>query len=312
MYDDSQGAAGLFRRSGRVTGALGDLGAFLLTRHLPSHTLPPHTLRRVAVSATLTVAFLAAPAAGPIALPAPAPESADALSPTRGGLDAAPAAQPRAASATSITSLPPPMPATGLMATAPPLPVDPARSGRTLMLTFDDGPDPRWTPQVLALLRKYDARAVFCVVGSEARRYPELIRAIVGAGHELCNHSMNHDENLALRPGADVRLELAATQELLRSITGGSVPRYVRAPEGRWSTTLVTEAGRLGLAPLDWSVDPRDWSRPGLRHIVDTVLRDAAPQGVVVLHDGGGNRTQSMQALSFLLPRLRRLGYDFR
>ncbi|HVF19447.1 MAG TPA: polysaccharide deacetylase family protein [Mycobacteriales bacterium] len=205
-----------------------------------------------------------------------------------------------------------PMPATPLMTSPPPLPGERARAGRALLLTFDDGPDPRWTPQVLRLLTAYRAKAVFCVVGSKARQHPELIRAIVAGGHELCNHTTHHDEDIALKPGAAVRADLAMTQAILRGITGGVVPRYVRAPGGRWSATLIGEAMVLGLQPLDWSVDPRDWSKPGLRYVVDTVLREAAPGGVVLLHDGGGDRTQSVLALGFLLRRLRQLGYVFR
>ncbi len=264
---------------------------------------------------TLTLGFVGAPVVVPMTLPVPGDVRASAESAQTGGSTNPDVGTPAHAADGHdpvSTAFPPPMPATPLMVNSPPLPDDPTRSGRVLLFTFDDGPDPRWTPQVLALLRSYRAHAVFCVVGDQARRHPELVRAIVGAGHDLCNHSMHHDEDLALRPGLAVRRDLTATQEIVRGTTGGPVPLYVRAPGGRWSPTLIGEGQVLGLTPLDWSVDPRDWSRPGLRHIVDTVLREAAPGGVVVLHDGGGERSQSVLALGFLLRRLRQLGYSFR
>ncbi|HVE63969.1 MAG TPA: polysaccharide deacetylase family protein, partial [Mycobacteriales bacterium] len=195
---------------------------------------------------------------------------------------------------------------------APRLPASRTRAGRALLLTFDDGPDPRYTPGILALLEAYDARAVFCVVGQEALEHPDLVRAIVAAGHDLCNHSTHHDMTLATRPGPVIRADLVRTQAILRGITGGVVPRLMRAPGGRWSPTLVAEAEALSLEPLSWSVDSRDWSKPGLREIVARVLGDAQPGGVVLMHDGGGDRSRTLVALPFLLRRLSQLGYAFR
>ena len=307
----------LFRPTGRVTRALSRAGAALVM----DRRLPVRTARRVGTTLAAVLVLLMAPAALPVRVPADTRGAAASTVPADAAIAAAPAAAAAAAAASAAAAAGPapaaprirsPLPATPLMTTAPPLPRERERAGRALLLTFDDGPDPRWTPHVLSLLAAYRARAVFCVVGRKAEQHPDLVRAIVAAGHDLCNHTTSHDGDLALRPGAAVRADLAATQAILRRITGGLVPRYVRAAEGRWSPTFIGEAALLGLQPLDWSVDPRDWSKPGLRHIVDSVLREARPGGVVVLHDGGGDRSQTLLALGYLMRRLRQLGYAFR
>lgn len=310
MYSGRHRDDRLFRRTERLTYVLATVGAVAFReRHLPAHTA-----RRVGGAAAMVLCLVAAPVLVPVSVPGRIDPQASAT--TIGADLSAPGALPPGSAAGPGTpqtapALRPPMGATGLM-TAPPLPGLRAHAGRALLLTFDDGPHAVFTPQILALLAAYDARAVFCVVGRQAQRHPELIRAIVAAGHDLCNHTTHHDEDIALKPGIAVRGDLATTQSILRGITGGLVPRYMRAPGGRWSPTLLAEARVLGLEPLGWSVDPRDWSSPGLRHIVDTVLREAAPGGVAVLHDGGGNRAQTVLALGFLLRRLRQLGYQFR
>lgn len=301
----------LFRRGPRV----GRLMTHLVVVATRRRSIPGVTPRRCVLQLVLALALVVASWAIPGSRPrTDADGLADRSPATAVEAAAAPMAAVDAREAPARPAARPrvgPAPASTLAA-APGLPDARRQAGRALLLTFDDGPDPRYTPQVLALLAQYDARAVFCVVGSEAQRYPELIRAIVGAGHDLCNHSTTHDMKLALRPGAAIRADLQATQAILRQITGGLVPRYMRTPGGRWSPAVVAEATALGLEPLSWSVDTRDWTKPGLRAIVGRVLAEAQPGGVVLMHDGGGDRSQSMLALPFLLRRLGQLGYDFR
>ena len=174
---------------------------------------------------------------------------------------------------------------------------------RAYALTFDDGPDPLWTPRLLQLLRQAHVHATFCLVGRQAARYPALVRAIVAGGHALCNHSWSHDEQLATRSPEVVRAELARTQDAVRRATGVT-PRLFRAPGGVWSSGLVAEARRQGMSPLQWSVDPRDWTRPGTAAIVRDVLRQLRPGSVVLLHDGGGDRGQTLLALRLVFRAL--------
>ncbi|MCO1655592.1 polysaccharide deacetylase family protein [Pseudonocardia humida] len=167
---------------------------------------------------------------------------------------------------------------------------------RTVALTFDDGPDPRWTPQVLDLLARHGAVATFCVLGENAERHPELLTEIVEAGMRLCDHSRTHDvDPAAPRDGL-------AHDELV-DLSGAEVD-WFRAPRGEWSESLQVAAGAEGMRPLGWSVDSRDWTRPGAGAIVAGVQRHLHPGAVVLMHDGGGDRGQTVEALEQLLPWL--------
>jgi peptidoglycan/xylan/chitin deacetylase (PgdA/CDA1 family) len=181
---------------------------------------------------------------------------------------------------------------------------------RPIALTFDDGPDPVWTPRVLRLLARAHAHATFCVVGGEVARHPELVRASVRGGHTLCTHPWHHDEQLSRRTPAVLRAELARTQAAVRR-AAGVTPRLFRAPGGAWSPAVEREARRQGMTPLKWTVDPRDWTRPGARAVARDELVKMRPGSIVLLHDGGGERSQTLRALTFLLVRLTRLGWSF-
>jgi len=181
---------------------------------------------------------------------------------------------------------------------------------RSVALTFDDGPDPRWTPAVLDLLRQHRVTATFCLVGRHVAQHPELVRRIAAEGHALCNHTWSHDAALLVRSRAAARDELGRTSEAIVAASGGVRPRYFRAPQGRWAPTAVAEADRLGLRLLGWSVDPLDWRRPPAAEIARRVLAGAAPGAIVLLHDGYGKRGNTVAALRTVLPALaaRRLG----
>jgi peptidoglycan/xylan/chitin deacetylase (PgdA/CDA1 family) len=167
---------------------------------------------------------------------------------------------------------------------------------RTVALTFDDGPDPEWTPQVLDLLARHGAVATFCVLGENAARHPDLVTSIVEAGMRLCDHSHTHE----IDPAApEEGLARAAIVELAGTEVG-----WFRAPRGEWSESVQVAAGAQGMRPLGWSVDSLDWTRPGTDSIVEQVQRQIHPGAVVLLHDGGGRRDQTVAALEELLPWL--------
>jgi peptidoglycan/xylan/chitin deacetylase (PgdA/CDA1 family) len=173
-------------------------------------------------------------------------------------------------------------------------------------LTFDDGPDPRYTPQVLALLRRYRVKATFCLVGGNAQRYPDLVRAIAADGHTLCNHSWSHDLTLGRRTPEEIRAELLATTRAIQAAAPGRQVRYFRTPGGNWTADVVAVAEGLGMTPLHWDVDPRDWSLPGVGKVVASVTDGTAAGSVVLMHDGGGDRQPSVNALGLILPDLTR------
>ncbi|MEU6072328.1 polysaccharide deacetylase family protein [Micromonospora sp. NPDC047074] len=177
---------------------------------------------------------------------------------------------------------------------------------RAVALTFDDGPDPVWTPKVLDRLRAARVTATFCVVGTQARRHPDLVRRIVREGHQLCNHSWHHDMDLARRPAAEIRRDLARTNTAIRAAVPGAKVPFYRQPGGRWTREVVTVAKQLGMRSLHWNVDPQDWGKPTAPTITKRVRAAARPGSVVLLHDGGGNRAATLAACPHLITDLKR------
>lgn len=171
-------------------------------------------------------------------------------------------------------------------------------------LTFDDGPDPYYTPQALAVLRAYRVTATFCLVGENARAHPQLVQAIVADGHTLCNHSWNHDVLLGSRSRQAIQADLLRTNEAIRAAVPGARIAYFRQPGGAWTYPVVSVSSQLGMMPLHWSVDPTDWRRPGASSIAATVTASTVPGSIVLLHDAGGDRQDTVDALYQILPNL--------
>ena len=181
----------------------------------------------------------------------------------------------------------------------------------SVSLTFDDGPDPAFTPAILQILAVNHIHAVFCLIGSQAQRHPGLVRRLLAAGHVLCDHTQDHDEGLARRGARRIHSDIAqGAASILRS-SHGTHPRFFRAPGGNWSARMEAEVRAQHMTPLRWTVDPRDWALPGVEQITDVVLSQLRPGGVVLLHDGGGNRSQTVEALPRLIETLTGAGYYF-
>ncbi|GGM13274.1 MULTISPECIES: polysaccharide deacetylase family protein [Micromonospora] len=171
-------------------------------------------------------------------------------------------------------------------------------------LTFDDGPDPNYTPQVLQVLREYQIKATFCVVGENAQNHPDLVRDIVAEGHTLCNHSWNHDVLLGKRSPDVIRADLIRTNQAIRAAAPNAPIVWFRQPGGAWTYPVVSVAQELGMVPLHWNVDPSDWRAPGANRIATVLHTYVAPGAVVLLHDAGGNRQGTVDALRSALPTL--------
>ncbi|MFD8013674.1 polysaccharide deacetylase family protein [Streptomyces sp. NPDC058955] len=179
--------------------------------------------------------------------------------------------------------------------------------GRSMVLTFDDGPDPRYTPDILATLRQYDCRAMFFVCGEMAVENQDLLREMADDGHVVGNHSWSHPLVPKLRPSR-IRDELGSTSEVVERALGAA-PLWYRAPYGAWNRHSFEIGAELGMEPLAWTVDTLDWKEPGSGTIVRRVLDGAGPGVIVLSHDAGGNRSQSVAALRRYLPALLDEGY---
>ncbi|MFF9259933.1 polysaccharide deacetylase family protein [Streptomyces longwoodensis] len=179
--------------------------------------------------------------------------------------------------------------------------------GRTLVLTFDDGPDPRWTPGILDTLAEYEVRAMFFVCGEMASYSPHLLARMADEGHVVGNHTWSHPLLTTLGRSA-IRSEMERTSDVIEDAYGER-PEWFRAPYGAWNRTAFQLGADMGMDPLAWTVDTLDWTTPGTGAIVKRVQRGAAPGVVVLSHDAGGDRSQSVQALRRYLPRLLDSGY---
>lgn len=178
---------------------------------------------------------------------------------------------------------------------------------RVLALTFDDGPHPEHTPALLEVLRRHGVQATFFVVGENATAFPGLLHDIAADGHVIGNHTFSHRQLTRLRT-ADIEAELGRTSDLIDRVLGVP-PAWCRAPYGDWHGPSLEVCARLGMEPMGWSIDTRDWARPGTTSIVRAVTGQATPGAIVLQHDGGGPRAQTVAAVDRYLPTLLARGY---
>ncbi|MFN2606776.1 MAG: polysaccharide deacetylase family protein [Acidimicrobiales bacterium] len=295
--------------AGRLTATQGDIRS-VLTRRVVSHTSPYVTVDggpallstplragdRVQVSRgpDLTETLVARAAAGPAGglpdverqlwhpAPAPAPILVGALSG-----EVAPASSPP----------------------APPVPARP-ETAKVVALTFDDGPDPKWTPQVLAILADEKVPATFCLVGRLAARNPQLATAEVAQGHTVCNHTADHDEGLNKADHGRVVDEIGRGTDLVRAASGVT-PQIYRPPGGTLSPDIISVAHANNQRVMYWSVDPSDYLRPPEPVLLQRILSKVGPGAIILLHDGGGDRSQTVAVLRPLIDALKAQGYGF-
>jgi peptidoglycan-N-acetylglucosamine deacetylase len=180
---------------------------------------------------------------------------------------------------------------------------------KSIALTIDDGPDPEYTPQVLQLLRRYHVTATFSMIGLHVAAYPQLARDVAQDGHRIANHTWTHADLAGMRVHG-VHDEMIRASDAIEAAAGVR-PGLFRAPYGAWSGAVIRECERMTMIPVDWSVDPRDWSMPGVRSIVRNIMRNTRPGSIILEHDGGGNRSETVAALRIVLPRLLDEGYRF-
>ncbi|GAA2124417.1 polysaccharide deacetylase family protein [Glycomyces algeriensis] len=176
-----------------------------------------------------------------------------------------------------------------------------------IFLTFDDGPGGAYTDDILEVLEANNAKATFFLLGQNAQRDPARVDAILDGGHTLGNHTWDHPDMTTLTR-AQMDSQIGRTQNLLES--HGAEVNCFRPPYGAHNTTVNQAITAAGLQRQLWNEDTRDWDRPGVDAIVN-VLLGATPGDVVLMHDGGGDRSQTVEALEIALPQLAAKGYKF-
>ncbi|MCA1841712.1 MAG: glycosyltransferase [Actinobacteria bacterium] len=181
-------------------------------------------------------------------------------------------------------------------------------------LTFDDGPDPTWTPRILKVLRREHVPATFFLIGREAERHPQLMRDEIDDGHVVGDHTYSHPD-LAKTPDWRSRLEISGGAWVVEGETGRR-PLLFRSPYGNGDAAPHTKgadqlAADLGFHPVGWTDDTNDWRQPGVNTIVHAALSQLTERTVILLHDGGGRRDQTVAALPRIIDALKAQGYLF-
>ncbi len=185
----------------------------------------------------------------------------------------------------------------------------PERKDKVVALTFDDGPWPGQTEKILAALKKDNVKATFFMLGSLAKKHPKLARRVADSGHQIANHSYSHANLAQARNGVVVR-EISYGQKALRRATGVT-PTWFRAPGGNLSSAAARAVREADLRIVTWSVDPQDWRKPKPGPLARDVIEAVEPGSIILLHDGGGDRSATIKALPWIIHQLERDGYSF-
>jgi peptidoglycan-N-acetylglucosamine deacetylase len=185
------------------------------------------------------------------------------------------------------------------------------KGARGVNITIDDGPDPSWTPQVLQVLKENGVKATFCMVGTQAQAHPDMVKAVVAAGHRLCDHTVSHDTTMDKKPDAYQSREILNADSMITKASGGVRPLYYRAPGGAFTPYSRHLAASHGMRPLGWNVDSKDFERPGTEAIIATVKSELSNGPTILFHDAGGDRSETVAALREILPWLKQQGYSF-
>jgi peptidoglycan-N-acetylglucosamine deacetylase len=179
---------------------------------------------------------------------------------------------------------------------------------KVIALTFDDGPGP-YTPAVLSVLQQYRVPASFFEIGDEVARYPQYAKMVAAAGYPVESHTWSHPD-LTTLPVSGVAAQIDMTQSEIQAVTG-TTPQCVRPPYDAWNATVLNQIAVRGLTTMSYSIDPKDWTLPGVQAIVSRVVGAAFPGAVVDMHDAGGDRSQTVAALPQIITQLRAEGYSF-
>ena len=178
-----------------------------------------------------------------------------------------------------------------------------------IALTFDDGPNPFYTPQVLAILQQYGVKATFFDVGYLVADYPNIVRQEYNKGNAVANHSWSHPV-LTYLSAQSIQSQLTSTTNIIQA-TIGVRPTIFRPPYGVTNNTVLAQARNLHYTTVLWDGSAEDWNLPGVNVIVSRILNYARNGAILLLHDGGGNRAQTVAALPIIIATLKSRGYKF-
>lgn len=187
------------------------------------------------------------------------------------------------------------------------------RTEKRVALTFDDGPDPRFTPQILDLLKEYDVDATFFLMGSRANAYPDLVKRIQNEGHIIGNHTYWHPNLVEKGDLAILEREVTNTENTLADLIGFQTKLF-RAPYGFLYNELVEKLRDMNYTVVGWSVDSLDWKEEAPEIIANNVLSKVEPGSIILMHDGAewdGDRTNTIKSLRQIIPALKEQGYEF-
>lgn len=179
---------------------------------------------------------------------------------------------------------------------------------KVIALTFDDGPWPNSTAKVLDILKKNRIKSTFFVVGQNVKNYPDLTKQIVADGHIIANHTWHHWYHQMNAQAA--AYEVANTTDIIYQTTGVRTSLF-RPPGGIMNNGVAAYAKNNKYAVIMWSADSMDYSRPAVPRLMNNIFREAKPGGIVLMHDGGGDRSNTVKALPEIINRFRKQGYEF-
>ncbi|WP_028552548.1 polysaccharide deacetylase family protein [Paenibacillus sp. UNC451MF] len=182
---------------------------------------------------------------------------------------------------------------------------------KLIALTFDDGPNPVYTPQILDLLKEHQAKATFFVLGKRVQMFPAIAIREVNEGHEIANHTFDHHylKNVSSKKLIE---EIRQTQEVIFDITE-QIPHVFRPPGGFYNDDLLnlTKEDKLTVVMWSWYQDTKDWKKPGVDKIVHTVLSNVHNGDIILFHDLEGDCSQTVEALKRIIPELKKQGFQF-
>jgi peptidoglycan/xylan/chitin deacetylase (PgdA/CDA1 family) len=185
----------------------------------------------------------------------------------------------------------------------------PTAGDKLVALTFDDGPWPGQTDKILDILSQKQVKATFFMLGGSVKKSPELARRVKDEGHLIGNHTLGHKE-LTKQTPAEIRRQILGGASAIKSATGVD-PVWFRPPFGAVNSKVFLEMRTLKLRVAMWDIDTRDWTRPGVPRIVRNGVRTVKPGAVILMHDGGVDRSQTVAALPQIIDKLRAQGYSF-
>ncbi|MEG2984007.1 MAG: polysaccharide deacetylase family protein [Peptostreptococcaceae bacterium] len=184
---------------------------------------------------------------------------------------------------------------------------------KMIALTFDDGPDEDFSPQILDILKKYEAKATFFVVGQKVGWNPDIVKRASEEGHEIGNHTFTHI-NICKSSTEQINNEINKTQEIIKEVTGKE-SEWFRPPYRAINENLFSIMKAKDMKVVLWSdLDPKDWSNPGAYNIVKTIETKSENGTIILLHDYNkirNNKSQTIQALEQIIPKMQGLGYEF-